>query len=74
VSERVSHDPHIGAAGFIGFHITRRLAEQSVRVVGLDNFNDYYDVHLKHDRAQVLIQKHSKLVKLVHNGEDLNHV
>ncbi len=39
-----------GAAGFIGFHLARRLLEQGRRVVGLDNLNDYYDVSLKEAR------------------------
>lgn len=39
-----------GAAGFIGFHLSRRLAEAGHSVVGLDNLNDYYDVTLKQDR------------------------
>jgi UDP-glucuronate 4-epimerase len=36
-----------GAAGFIGFHLTKRLCEQGHDVVGIDNLNDYYDVNLK---------------------------
>lgn len=36
-----------GAAGFIGFHLTKRLCEQGHEVVGIDNLNDYYDVNLK---------------------------
>jgi UDP-glucuronate 4-epimerase len=36
-----------GAAGFIGFHLARRLVERGDEVVGLDNLNDYYDVNLK---------------------------
>ena len=36
-----------GAAGFIGFHLARRLLEQGHTVVGLDNLNDYYSVQLK---------------------------
>ncbi|GLX67325.1 NAD-dependent epimerase [Paenibacillus glycanilyticus] len=39
-----------GAAGFIGFHLSARLLKEGKRVVGLDNFNDYYDVQLKRDR------------------------
>lgn len=39
-----------GAAGFIGFHLARRLVERGDEVVGLDNLNDYYDVGLKLDR------------------------
>jgi UDP-glucuronate 4-epimerase len=36
-----------GAAGFIGFHLSKRLCEQGHEVVGIDNLNDYYDVNLK---------------------------
>src|SRR3990172_2444483 len=36
-----------GAAGFIGFHLSKRLLERGDEVVGLDNLNDYYDVNLK---------------------------
>jgi UDP-glucuronate 4-epimerase len=43
-----------GAAGFIGFHTSKRLLERGDTVVGLDNFNDYYDVGLKESRADVL--------------------
>jgi UDP-glucuronate 4-epimerase len=43
-----------GAAGFIGFHLVRRLLERGDSVIGLDNLNDYYDVRLKKDRlAQI---------------------
>jgi UDP-glucuronate 4-epimerase len=39
-----------GVAGFIGFHLTQRLLENEVEVVGLDNLNPYYSVKLKEDR------------------------
>lgn len=39
-----------GTAGFIGFHLARRLLDDGREVVGLDNFNDYYSVQLKRDR------------------------
>ena len=39
-----------GAAGFIGYHVCRRLLAGGEDVVGLDNLNDYYDPRLKHDR------------------------
>lgn len=43
-----------GAAGFIGFHLCRRLLELDAEVFGIDNLNDYYDLQLKHDRlAQI---------------------
>ncbi len=43
-----------GAAGFIGFHLTRRLLRDGHQVVGLDNLNDYYDVSLKEARLSLL--------------------
>ena len=43
-----------GAAGFIGFHVSRALLERGDRVVGLDNLNDYYDVSLKKARLALL--------------------
>jgi UDP-glucuronate 4-epimerase len=43
-----------GAAGFIGFHTAKQLLERGDTVVGLDNFNDYYDVSLKEARAKIL--------------------
>lgn len=43
-----------GAAGFIGFHVTRRLLGRGDAVVGLDNVNDYYDVRLKEARLALL--------------------
>ena len=43
-----------GSAGFIGFHLARKLIKQGHEVVGLDNLNHYYDVRLKLDRLKVL--------------------
>ncbi|MGA9061099.1 MAG: NAD-dependent epimerase/dehydratase family protein [Terracidiphilus sp.] len=43
-----------GAAGFIGFHLCRRLLENGWAVVGIDCLNDYYDVTLKRDRLKLL--------------------
>jgi len=44
-----------GAAGFIGYHVARRLAEtKRCEVLGLDNLNDYYDVGLKRARLAQL--------------------
>jgi UDP-glucuronate 4-epimerase len=43
-----------GAAGFIGFHLSRRLLENGAAVVGLDNLNPYYDVTLKEARLALL--------------------
>jgi len=43
-----------GAAGFIGFHLARRLLEDGHQVAGVDNFSDYYDVTLKEGRTAIL--------------------
>ncbi len=43
-----------GAAGFIGFHLARRLLADGRRVVGLDNLNEYYDPDLKQARLAQL--------------------
>lgn len=43
-----------GSAGFIGFHLCRRLLNDGYTVVGLDNINDYYDTKLKEDRLAIL--------------------
>ena len=43
-----------GAAGFIGYHVARRLLENGRAVVGLDNVNDYYDPALKRARLEQL--------------------
>jgi len=43
-----------GAAGFIGFHLTKKLLEEGYEIVGIDNINDYYDVNLKYGRLKEL--------------------
>lgn len=43
-----------GAAGFIGFHLAKRLLDLGTTVLGLDNLNDYYDVSLKESRLHIL--------------------
>ena len=43
-----------GAAGFIGFHLSKRLIEDSIPVVGFDNLNPYYDPNLKRARLNYL--------------------
>lgn len=54
-----------GAAGFIGFHLTKRLLDRGNRVIGLDNLNDYYDVRLKEARlAQLLPHQQFQFAKL----------
>ncbi|MRI83451.1 MAG: NAD-dependent epimerase [Nitratiruptor sp.] len=43
-----------GTAGFIGFHLAKRLLERGDRVIGVDNINDYYDVQVKYGRLREL--------------------
>lgn len=43
-----------GAAGFIGFHLSKRLLDSGFKVVGIDNLNNYYEVTLKHTRLDIL--------------------
>ena len=43
-----------GAAGFIGFYLSKKLLEQGCRVIGIDNMNEYYDVNLKLARLKKL--------------------
>ena len=43
-----------GAAGFIGFHTSKRLLEEGHGIIGLDNVNDYYSVELKNSRLDIL--------------------
>ncbi|MBU8918671.1 NAD-dependent epimerase [Bacillus sp. FJAT-29953] len=43
-----------GAAGFIGFHLSKRLLDENYHVIGVDNLNEYYDVRLKNDRLNIL--------------------
>src|SRR5437016_1317418 len=53
-----------GAAGFIGFHVARRLLEDHHEVVGLDSVNQYYDVRLKEGRLGLLQQhRHFEFVR-----------
>ena len=44
-----------GAAGFIGYHLSRRLLDAGANVIGLDNLNDYYEVSLKEERLRLLL-------------------
>ena len=44
-----------GAAGFIGFHLCMQWKKENHFVIGLDNFNPYYDVSLKNLRAKIIV-------------------
>jgi len=59
-----------GSAGFIGFYVARTLLSHGARVVGLDNFNDYYSPALKHDRDGEL-RRHSNFVSVAGDLADL---
>lgn len=48
-----------GAAGFIGFHISKLLLDNGWRVIGMDCMSDYYDVSLKQQRESMLLQNPS---------------
>jgi UDP-glucuronate 4-epimerase len=63
-----------GAAGFIGFHVTRRLLSQGRRVVGVDNLTPYYDLALKDARrAELATSNHFEFVKLDLADRDATH-
>ncbi len=52
-----------GAAGFIGFHLCKRLLKEGISIVGIDNINNYYDTNLKKARLRELkkISKESEI-------------
>lgn len=52
-----------GAAGFIGFHLTKHLTSRGDKVIGLDNFNDYYDPLLKRNRAKELARQDVSIIE-----------
>ena len=49
-----------GTAGFIGFHMTKRLVFDGYEVIGIDIINDYYDINLKYSRLETLGMKKIK--------------
>jgi UDP-glucuronate 4-epimerase len=65
-----------GAAGFIGYHLSKRLLAENYHVIGVDNLNNYYDVRLKSERLKQL-ENHDKFtfykVDLA-DAEDLNEI
>lgn len=44
-----------GCAGFIGYHLAKACLECGIKVIGVDNLNDYYDVNLKQARLKLLL-------------------
>ena len=43
-----------GCAGFIGFHVCKKLLQDGNQIIGLDNLNDYYDPKLKKSRIKLI--------------------
>ena len=62
-----------GAAGFIGFHLSKRLLSQGAKVIGFDNINDYYDTRLKYARLEIL-EKYEKFTFIKGDLADKNAV
>ncbi len=64
-----------GTAGFIGFHLAKKLLERGDEVIGVDNINDYYDVHLKYARLNELGIKKEAIKErlLVHSTNYKKH-
>ena len=62
-----------GAAGFIGFHTSKKLIDSGYDVVGLDNINDYYDINLKKNRLKFL-QDYERFTLYKINLEDQSAV
>ena len=74
-----------GAAGFIGFHLSLYLLKKKIKVVGIDNINNYYDQKLKLDRIKILKKyknfffhklniENKKKVELIFNKYKINSV
>ena len=64
-----------GTAGFIGFHLAKKLLDCGHQVVGLDNINNYYDINLKYARLKNLgiNQKDIRENKLIFSSTNMGH-
>jgi len=70
-----------GSAGFIGFHLSSLLLKNKIKIVGVDNYDDYYDTRIKIDRNRILLKDknyrffkiditdNKKLVKIFSNNK-----
>jgi len=65
-----------GSAGFIGFHVTKKLLETGNKVIGVDSLNNYYEPKLKKDRNKILLEsKNYKFYKLnLKNEKELKKI
>ena len=61
-----------GAAGFIGYHISKKLLDEGWRVVGLDCMSDYYDVSLKDQRESMLL--HNSSYRSIHDKVEMPNI
>lgn len=62
-----------GCAGFIGYHLSKRLLDEGFEVIGIDNLNSYYDVSLKKDRLSELT-KYEKFVFEICDMAEMNEL
>lgn len=60
-----------GSAGFIGFHLVKKLLESNYQIIGIDNLNDYYDKTLKKARNKILC-KSKKYIFYENDITDIN--
>ena len=51
-----------GVAGFIGFHVAKKLIEKKLDILGVDSINNYYSTKLKNDRLKRLNSKNFKFL------------
>ena len=63
-----------GAAGFIGSHFAEKIASQGFKVIGIDNFSDYYSRELKEKNARELESRNINVIKYDLCDNDLGNV
>lgn len=67
-----------GTAGFIGYHTAEFFLKKNIKIVGIDNMNNYYDINLKKDRIKLLKNKYKnnfKFIKLdINNYKKINNL
>ena len=56
-----------GSAGFIGYHVPKKLLNKNIKVIGIDNINNYYDTNIKKNRIKNLKKnKNFTFIKLIY--------